>query len=260
MARPQRAKGEHRVANWQGVARALRHIMRTEKLNQSALASRLGVHRSMVSRLLRGRQGVLGGRTFRAIRDMLSTDAERVVFETAVFGPEQQLALKPYVEWLRSELQRYGVPEHYRANALLRPDPGDCVARPSVLIREDEPADPHLLRGLWARGLVAVLRRERLYRKHFKDFDDWVAKQWGRGTPETMYRGLVAECQVVEPLVATSLTGGVECSVDELHAAGRLGAYLSSAFKAQRTLLRRGRALDRIRQGGGTGKGKRGKR
>ena len=232
-----RRPGERRISDGRLVGRLLQNVMQAEGLSQAGLARRLGVHPSYISRLLKCRQGTIGERPYLAIREALCP-VDRVRFDGAVIGPEQVAALTPYVSWLERELTRYGVARAYLTRRLLEHgihahDADVATLKRVRFVGRDEAA---LRTG---EMLTALCGRGSPYTSHFKGFEKWLLRRWSDQPLEAALRGLLAECRVVEPLAAALATGGVERSADELHTSGRLGTYLTAAFKAQRALLDR---------------------
>lgn len=105
------------------------------------------------------------------------------------------------------------------------------VLRSRRLEMEAASGHPGLAREITLVDLMVRLKKAISYRSYFHRLHVEIAKRWGE-TNEALVRRRVAESRIVAPLLATTRTGGIERSLEELDAADELGRYLQHAVEA----------------------------
>jgi len=203
---------------------------------QSALARRLDLGRSLLSKLLKRRQTHLARETFERIAAYVSAE-DQAKLNSCVINAAMLGALGSYGDLLRSH-------DLEVSTELTNPTP------PARTRPRSKGSPIYLVDGVpeGTRRDYAEMGRIRDLpeaRAHFTEFREWVHK---RGWPdeEEQPRREMAELQVLAPLLYGAKTFGVERTVKELRKTEDLGRYLKSALAAQRILLNRAQARERI--------------
>lgn len=199
------------------LAQLLRETVGRRYPTQRAAANALGIHPSQYSRLLRGRAGAITPRTWASIAGTVVgiVPAAYLTLHQAILDPLGQELLDRYENWELDTAQIYA--------AMIG-------APPASALRWLDGAD----------SIMGFLRKYPLYRNLLEVFRQEVALRHG------VSRADVSVNRILVPLLAAAWTDGVERSVGELHRSNDLHRYLQKALDAERILLRRSDALQRI--------------